>query len=159
MRYRPTRREFAAGLVTLAAGELLFSRRSAAQSATARRIDVHSHSVPPVWLTFLKAKGEPSPRTVWDLSKHLEDMDRGGVATSILSLGSPGVWHGTDLTAIRTITRQINEYNAKLGTDYPGRFGSFATLPLMDVEGSVREAVYALDTLKADGICMRTPYG
>lgn len=154
-----TRRAFAASLAMFAAGELLFLRRLGAQTAKPHRIDVHSHSVPPVWLAFLKAQGLAPPRTVWNLSKHLEDMDRSGVATSLLSLGSPGVWHGTDLTAIRTITRQVNEYNAKLAADYPGRLGSFATLPLMDIEGSLKEAEYALDVLKADGICMRTPYG
>jgi predicted TIM-barrel fold metal-dependent hydrolase len=57
------------------------------------------------------------------------------------------------------VAREINEYNTKLGVDYPGRFGHFATLPLMDIEGSVKEAEYALDVLKADGVCMRTPYG
>lgn len=153
-----TRREFAATL-TVAAGALVFGRSAWAQSAKPLRIDVHSHSVPPIWLEFLKSQRQPAPRTVWNLNKHIADMDRGGVTTSILSLGSPGVWHGSDLTKIRTITRQVNEYNAKLSADYPGRFGQFATLPLMDIEGSVKEAIYALDELKADGICMRTPYG
>ena len=66
---------------------------------------------------------------------------------------------GRDLQAIRAVARQCNEFNAKLGVDHPGRFGSFATLPLLDIDGSLREAEYALDVLKADGICMRTPYG
>ena len=159
-RVRWTRREFAAGLASIAAGELLFSQRSAAQPATPRGIDFHCHSVPPAWLAFLKAtRSELPTNNPWTLSKHLEDMDRGGVRTSLLSVVSPGVWHGRDLQAIRTVTRQINEFNARLGVDYPGRFGSFATLPLLDIDGSLREVAYAMDVLKADGVCMRTPYG
>src|SRR5688572_1785634 len=159
MTYRPSRREFAAGLAGIAASGL-FARHSAAQGTRPHRIDLHCHSVPPAWAAFLKAQGAVAPSgNSWNLSKHLEDMDRAGVATSLLSVASPGIWHGTDLAAIRTVARQVNEFNTRLGVDYPGRLGNFATLPLPDVDGSVREALYALDVLKADGVCMRTPYG
>jgi 6-methylsalicylate decarboxylase len=159
MRHRPTRREFAAGLVGLAAGGLLPSGRPSAQTQPRRLIDFHCHPVPPAWVAFLKAQRRGSPGNSWSLSKHLEDMDLAGVATSLLSLASPGIWHGRDLGAIRKVAREVNEFTAKLGIDHPGRFGNFATLPLPDVDGSLPEVAYALDVLKADGICMRTPYG
>ena len=158
MTYRPSRREFAASLASIAMAELLFSRGSAALQETPHRIDFHCHFVPPTWGAFLKTHGGLTLGNRWTLERHLEAMDQGGVQTSLLSLASPGIWHGTDMSAIRTMAREVNEFSAKLGADHPGRFGMFATLPLMDIDGSLREVEYAYDVLKTDGIGMRTPY-
>ena len=62
---------------------------------------------------------------------------------------------GDDAEA-RRIAGKSNEWGTGLVRDYPGKFGLFASLPIPDVDGSLREIEYSLDVLKADGICMLT---
>ena len=50
----------------------------------------------------------------------------------------------------------MNEVAAEVKREYPGRFLFCATLPLPDVDAAIREAVYALDTLGADGVKLAT---
>jgi predicted TIM-barrel fold metal-dependent hydrolase len=85
-------------------------------------------------------------------------MDRAGVAISITSVTTPGLSFA-DVNLARRLARECNEYAAKLATDYPGRFGTFALLPLPDIDGSLAELAHALDVLKADGISLFTSYG
>jgi predicted TIM-barrel fold metal-dependent hydrolase len=95
----------------------------------------------------------------WNPAHAIDEMDRTGVAVAMLSMGTPAVslvGHTRDQT--RALARSCNEYGASLMRDYRSRFGYFATLPLPDVEGSLAETAYALDTLKADGIGILTSY-
>jgi len=87
-----------------------------------------------------------------------ETIFSAGVATSITSITTPGVSFGDDALA-RRLARECNEYAARLASDHPGRFGSFAILPWPNADASLREIEYSLDTLKADGIGMLTNYG
>ncbi|PYR83474.1 MAG: hypothetical protein DMG19_19040 [Acidobacteria bacterium] len=51
----------------------------------------------------------------------------------------------------RALARKVNEIGAKIVSDNPKRFGLLAVMPFRDVEGSIREIEYVLETLKADG--------
>ena len=125
---------------------------------TPGRIDIHHHFQPDIYYDFQRKYGKGFDTNQWSLSKDLEDMDQAGTAVAFLSLTTPGFVFG-ELNEVRKVSRGCNEAAAKLVADHPGRFGNFATIPLADTEGALRETEYALDTLKADGICLFSNYG
>jgi predicted TIM-barrel fold metal-dependent hydrolase len=47
---------------------------------------------------------------------------------------------------------------ANMMREAPGRYGLFAFLSMVDVEGSLKEIEYAFDVLKADGVGLSTSY-
>jgi 6-methylsalicylate decarboxylase len=145
-----------------AAGLALAGLAPRARAQTAAKIpivDVHHHLAPPAYIADLKQRKLGLPPTLeWTPEKSLADMDAAGVASAILSITTPGIWFG-DADAAATLARACNEYGAKLSADTPRRFGLFAALPLPDVDASLREIEYALDTLKAEGIGLFTSYG
>jgi predicted TIM-barrel fold metal-dependent hydrolase len=156
----PSRRTFLTGLAAVGVSALVRGGRTEAQAPSVPlRIDVHHHLAPPSYIVELAPKQllQPVSRN-WTPTRSLEDMDKAGVATAITSVTTPGVWFG-DSAAARRLARECNEYAMRMVVDFPGRFGVFAALPLPDIEGSLRETAYALDVLKADGVCMFTSYG
>src|SRR5688572_5027323 len=136
-----------------------------APAAAPHRIDIHQHFTSPSFYATLNAKNTISPvpgLAAWkDYSpaRVVEGLDRVGTATAMVSVTAPGVWFG-DAPEARRYARELNEYAAaRMVGDHKGRFGLFAVLPLPDVDGSLREIEFALDTLKADGFGVLTSYG
>lgn len=154
------RRKFLSEFAALGAGALLPATALAAIAPSPPkpyRIDIHHHLLPPSYIAAIAARRVGSTAH-WSPQKSLEDMDRSGIATSVVSLIQPGVWLG-EAGEARRLAREANDYGAKMAGDHAGRFALFAALPLPDAEGSLKEIEYALDTLKAPGIGLMTSYG
>jgi predicted TIM-barrel fold metal-dependent hydrolase len=147
------------------AGVAAWPRVATADAADAldpapRRIDVHHHFFPPAWLEQADThKPGPSPaQREWTPARVLEHMDKSGVATAIASLSPWGVAFA-DTARLPKLARICNDYAAQMMHDHGGRFGLFAAMPLPDIDASLKEIAYALDTLQADGIGLLTSYG
>ena len=152
-----SRRQLVAGAAAAGLAATGFAPKVFAQ-AKPHRIDVHAHVVPPSWLSAMDVIGRKDfPLSNWSPQKMIEDMDKGGVATAILSPTTPQVTPLGKDTAVR-VSRESNEYSKKLESDHAGRFGTFAMLPLPNVDDSLKEIAYAFDTLKVDGVGIMTSY-
>jgi 6-methylsalicylate decarboxylase len=164
-----TRRDFLQAFAAAGACALLFPRDTHARDdqpelpAKQNRIDVHSHMLPPFYKEIRKSEptGIGSSRSTamrdWTPALAIEEMDKNGIATAIMSLAVGGV--SFEGPAGSSLARKGNEYGARMISDYPDRFGLFAALPLPDRDGSLQELAYAFDVLKADGIALLTDYG
>lgn len=127
------------------------------------RIDVHHHFFPPEYVEPLTrwAKANRIGAAVqkaqidWTVAQAVEEMDSTALATAVLSVSTPGINFG-DIAEGKRLARICNEFAARMQADHPGRFGSFASVPLPDVDATLAEIAYALDVLKADGIGMPT---
>jgi len=125
---------------------------------TARRVDVHAHYLPADYRQALLDGGHDQPDGFpvlpeWSAEAHLAMMDRVGVATSLLSVSTPGVTFGGDPVEW---ARRVNESGAATVREHPGRFGLFASLPVNDADAARDEVAYALDRLDADGVVLLT---
>jgi predicted TIM-barrel fold metal-dependent hydrolase len=141
------------GSLALAAGTGLKTLRAA---ESGRLIDVHHHYFAPGWMAKFKKEITESNGArffSWTVQTALDEMDKTGCAIAIVTCGGPGTWNG-DVELSRSVSRDVNEFGARMVRDHPGRFGFFASVPLPDTEGSLKEIEYSLDTLKADGILL-----
>ncbi|MFE4499739.1 amidohydrolase family protein [Rhodococcus sp. NPDC056743] len=122
-----------------------------------KRIDVHQHILPPEYGDWLYKQGVVGAGGInlpeWSVDGALDVMDTFGIARSILSVSTPGVHLGDDREA-RVMARVVNDYAAQVVSDYPEKFGYFATLTLPDVDGAIAEANHAFTVQNADGVVL-----
>ena len=142
----------------LSAESVLAATPFAYSHPTSGRIDVHHHMLPAFYKDLRRRVENVGQMPAWTPSKSLDDMEKGGVTTAMLSLAVSGVTFDAG-EAGRSLARKSNDFGAQLVRDNPTRFGLLAALPLPDPQGSLSEIEYALDTLHADGIALLSSYG
>lgn len=127
-----------------------------------KRIDVHHHILPPDFVSALDGLGinwTGGPTVPqWSHAAALETMERNGIDAAVASV-SPGIYWGGDTRFAVSLARRCNEFLADLVRDDPTHFGGFATMPLPDVDASLRELEYSYDTLGLDGVVLFTSQG
>ncbi len=160
-----SRRRFLAGLGAVGAAAMLPAPAAFGQAA-AKLIDTHHHFYPPAYLKRqieweAAHKVPPYPGVPdWTPGRAVELMDKNGISTAVLSLAStPGLWFDDGAEAAGKTARLCQDYAAEMRKDYPGRFGIFAPLSMMDIDVTLKEIEHAFDVIKADGINLQTNYG
>jgi len=113
-------------------------------------IDVHTHFAIGFGERF-DLKGIKAGLYPWSEKDAIKTMDETGITASILS--NPFVLTGPE--ALKRYRMENEEY-ARIVRDNPKRFGVFASLPLANMDDTLKELEYALDTLKMDGVCLPT---
>ena len=160
---RPSRRSL------LAAGSALALRADAPPSG---RIDCQSHLFVPELLDWMeKRKTTPyvfrqgNDRFVvvndWkrrilpkhtDVKAKIADMDAAGIALTALSINDPGPeLFGKDGPAI---ARMVHDFLGTVAAENPGRFFGLMTLPLDDMDASLRELDRCVSRWKMKGILL-----
>lgn len=115
----------------------------------AGKVDIHHHVRAPDSVVF---------RREWSLSQSLDQMDANGIGWAVTYAGQIDDPPGSDGTA-GTRARSVNEFSAGLARNHPTRFGTYASLPMLDVDACLVELAYAHDELACDGFSMSTCYG
>ena len=124
-----------------------------------KKIDTHHHFFPTVYvdavgwelLAAVMPGGKPP---TWSAQAALDMMEENGIETAILSISA-----GPSLPKASQLLRSCNEAAADLRRVYPGRFGSFASLPLPDLDASLKEIEFATERLGVHGFILFTSYG
>src|SRR5467141_88725 len=160
-----SRRQFLRGLAAAGATAMLASPAVRAQRANSL-IDTHHHFYPPgyqtQWKEWEAARKIPAFPGVfdWTPAKSIEVMDKAGIRTAVVSLAStPGLWFDAGGENAAKTVRECHDFAARMRQDFPGRFGIFAPLSMMDVDVTLKEIDHAFDAIKADGINLQSNYG
>ncbi len=112
-------------------------------------VDVHSHYYPPEYLERIGRLDVPPPAAVlahYSLDERVALLDRTGVDCEVLSV-SQAQPYLPDAADAAGAARLVNDVYLAVCDRYPGRFYSFAALPLPHVE----EALAEVERMSSEG--------
>src|SRR4030095_6684042 len=139
------------------------------------KIDLHTHYYPDSFFQMLRdipsefsfAK-DPIGRTIIthrgarffgvtapmsDPDKRLEDMDRVGIDTEVISLSTPNIFFA-DEARQPEVARILNDAYAELIARHPDRFKGFASIPMDAPDEAIKELHRVIDDLKMNGVVL-----
>jgi predicted TIM-barrel fold metal-dependent hydrolase len=134
------------------------------------KVDVHTHPIPDFYREALLAAGYPGENAStifvdgfltpypFAIDSYLTARREQGYNFSMLSITAPGLSFLKGNALASSYARKINDYFAENIRANPKELGAFGILPLPDINGSLTEIAYCLDTLKLEGIGMYTNY-
>lgn len=114
------------------------------------RIDLHAHVAPSQYRDRLARRDDEAALSAPGPDRLMADMERWRIDGCVISLGG-NVQSGSDDSAL---VRLVNDGMADLVRERPRQLAALASLPLPDVDASLRELDYALDTLNLDGVLL-----
>ena len=139
------------------------------------KLDLHTHYYPEKYFQMIRDWGsefsfdkDPTGRTIithqgarffgvtppmTDVPKRLEDMDRVGIDTEVISLSTPNIFFA-DESRQPEVARIINDSYAELIAKHPARFKGFASIPMDAPDEALRELHRAIDELKMNGVIL-----
>jgi predicted TIM-barrel fold metal-dependent hydrolase len=125
------------------------------------KIDIFPHILPRKYNEALLKRAKPCYQlevnslrpALTDLDIRFRVMDKFEGLRQVMTLGSPALEHVLSPKDAMELARIANDEMAELVNKYPDRFvGAAASLPLNNVDGSLREAERAIKELKFKGI-------
>jgi aminocarboxymuconate-semialdehyde decarboxylase len=95
---------------------------------------------------------------MFDVDHRLRDMDAKGIDMRVLSVSAPNVYPFSGSAQVR-IARHVNDALARYCRAHPDRFVGLASLPLLDVEESLKEIDRATRELGLKGLAIGSNIG
>lgn len=121
------------------------------------RVDVHAHYYPDRYVACLNRYGRDTSNTAKapgagvTLDQRIEMLDRSGIRVQVLSVGAQQPYF-EGVEEATTAAKEANDQYVEVRERYPGRYESFAAVPLPHVDAALKEMERCLDDLGMVGV-------